>query len=174
MINFVVCEDNKVVLQKNVDIINRVMFKNNINYRDYSFSNYSKELKDLINSDIGQVIYILDIELEDASGLDIASEIRKKDLDSFIIISTSYIDYLPYTLKSKLMLFDFVSKFADYCKSWQETFGIVTSGYIVMQADLTPIIDFVRKRLCRLLLSSRVFSKVFRQAQTTSDTRPAR
>lgn len=114
MLNFVVCEDNKVVLQKNVDIINRVMFKNNINYRVYSFSNYSKELKDLINSDIGQVIYILDIELEDASGLDIASEIRKKDLDSFIIISTSYIDYLPYTLKSKLMLFDFVSKFENY------------------------------------------------------------
>lgn len=90
------------------------MFKNNINYRVYSFSSFSEELKELMNSNIGQIIYILDIELEDASGLDIASEIRKKDLDSFIIISTSYIDYLPYTLKSKLMLFDFVSKFENY------------------------------------------------------------
>ena len=114
MLNFVVCEDNKVILQKNIDIINSVMFKNNINYRVYSFSSFSEELKELMNSNIGQIIYILDIELEDASGLDIAAEIRKKDLDSFIIISTSYIDYLPYTLKSKLMLFDFVSKFENY------------------------------------------------------------
>lgn len=30
MINFVVCEDNKIILQRNIDIINRVMFKNNI------------------------------------------------------------------------------------------------------------------------------------------------
>lgn len=28
MLNFVVCEDNKVILQKNIDIINSVMFKN--------------------------------------------------------------------------------------------------------------------------------------------------
>lgn len=40
MINFVVCEDNKIILQRNIDIINRVMFKNNINYRVYSFSIY--------------------------------------------------------------------------------------------------------------------------------------
>ena len=116
MINFVVCEDNKIILQKNIDIINRVMFKNNINYRVYSFSNYSDDLKKLIKSDIGKKIYILDIELEDVSGIDIATNIREKDLNSFIIISTSYIDYLPYTLKSKLMLFDFVSKFDDYEK----------------------------------------------------------
>ena len=75
----------QITLQKNIDIINSVMFKNNINYRVYSFSSFSEELKELMNSNIGQIIYILDIELEDASGLDIASEIRKKDLDSFYI-----------------------------------------------------------------------------------------
>lgn len=114
MVNFVVCEDNKIILQRNIDIINRVMFKNNLSYKVYSFSNYSKELNDLIKLDVGKKIYILDIELEDVSGLDIARDIREEDLKSFIIISTSYIDYLPYTLKSKLMLFDFVSKFEDY------------------------------------------------------------
>ena len=46
MLNFVVCEDNKVILQKNIDIINSVMFKNNINYRVYSFSSFSEELKE--------------------------------------------------------------------------------------------------------------------------------
>lgn len=117
MLNFVVCEDNKIILQRNIDIINKVMFKNNLNYRVYSFSNYSEDLKKLIKSDIGKKIYLLDIELEDVSGLDIARSIRETDLKSFIIISTSYIEYLPYTMKSKLLLFDFISKFEDYEKN---------------------------------------------------------
>ena len=40
--------------------------------------------------------------------------IRKNDKNSIIIISTTYIEYLPFALKNKLMLFDFVSKFEDY------------------------------------------------------------
>lgn len=114
MTSFIVCEDNNVILQKNIDIINRVMFENNIEYRVYSFSSYSDELKKVIKTNIGKKIYVLDIELEDASGLDIASDIRDIDLSSLIILSTSYTDFLPYTLKSKLMLFGFVSKFQDY------------------------------------------------------------
>ena len=35
-------------------------------------------------------------------------------MQSIIIISTSYVEYLPLALKNKLMLFDFVSKFEDY------------------------------------------------------------
>ena len=113
MIDFIVCEDNKIILQKNIDIINKTMFKNNINYRLYKFTNYDNALKDLIdNEDIK--IYILDIELENTSGIDIARDIRRKDTKSIIIISTTYMEYLPYALKNKLMLFDFVSKFEDY------------------------------------------------------------
>lgn len=115
MINFIVCEDNTVILQKNMDIINKLMFKNNLNYRIYKFTNDSKELQNLIkNNDIGEKIYILDIELETISGIDIARQIRKIDNKSIIIISTTYVEYLPFALKNKLMLFDFVSKFEDY------------------------------------------------------------
>lgn len=114
MINFIVCEDNKVILQKNVDIINKTMFKNNINYRIYQFTNNDKKLQQLIKDDIGPKIYILDIELESVSGIDIASDIRKIDNNSIIIISTTYVEYLPLALKNKLMLFDFLSKFEDY------------------------------------------------------------
>ena len=114
MINFIVCEDNKIILQKNVDIINKTMFKNNKNYRIYQFTNNDKKLQELINDDIGLKIYILDIELENISGIDIARKIRSKDNNSIIIISTTYVEYLPFALKNKLMLFDFVSKFEDY------------------------------------------------------------
>lgn len=114
MINFIVCEDNKIILQKNIDIINKVMFNNNLNYRIYPFSRYNDDLKKLIKSPEEKKIYILDIELDNKSGIEIAREIRKEDLDSFIIISTAHTEYLPYALKSKLLIFDFVSKFDDY------------------------------------------------------------
>lgn len=114
MINFIVCEDNKIILQKNIDIINKVMFNNNLNYRIYPFSSYNDDLKKIIKSKEDKKIYMLDIELDNRSGIDIAREIRKEDLDSFIVISTAHTEYLPYTLKSKLLLFDFVSKFDDY------------------------------------------------------------
>ena len=56
----------------------------------------------------------MDIELENVSGIDIAREIRKNDKESIIIISTTYVEYLPHTIKSKLLLFDFISKFENY------------------------------------------------------------
>lgn len=126
MINFVVCEDNKIILQKNIDIINKTMFSNNINYRIYQFEEYNKDLKLLINNNDIK-IYILDIELADKSGIDIASEIRKKDSKSIIIISTSYVEYLPLALKNKLMLFDFISKFENY----EENLSKVISNAII-------------------------------------------
>lgn len=114
MLNFVVCEDNKVILQKNVDIINKFMFNNEMDYKVYSFISYNDDLRKLITRKRNNCIYILDIELDDVSGIDIAREIRNKDFGSIIIISTSYTDYLPYAIKSKLMIFDFISKFEDY------------------------------------------------------------
>ena len=114
MINFIVCEDNKVILQKNIDIINKTMFKNNINYRVYQFTSDNENLQKLIRDNLEDKIYILDIELDNISGIDIARNIREKDNKSIIIISTTYVEYLPYTIKNKLMLFDFVSKFDNY------------------------------------------------------------
>ena len=114
MIEFVVCEDNRIILQKNIDIINKIMFKNNINYRLYQFTKNDTKLQEIISNKDNLKIYLLDIELEDISGIDIAREIRKNDTKSIIIISTTYVEYLPFALKNKLMLFDFVSKFENY------------------------------------------------------------
>ena len=114
MVNFIVCEDNKIILQKNIDIINKTMFKNNNSYRVYQFTSDNQKLQEIIKGDIENKIYILDIELEDISGIDIARKIRTTDRKSIIIISTTYVEYLPYALKNKLMLYDFISKFEDY------------------------------------------------------------
>lgn len=85
MINFIVCEDNPIVLEKNIKTINNLMFSNNLEYKIYSFTDYNSELQDLINNNLDNKIYILDIELEDSSGIDIARKIRKNDWSSLII-----------------------------------------------------------------------------------------
>lgn len=133
MLNFVVCEDNKVILQKNVDIINKFMFNNELDYKIYTFSSYNNELKRLISKKDGIYIYILDIELDDISGIDIAKKIRNTDIESIIIISTSYTDYLPYTIKSKLMILDFISKFEDYEKN---LISAITKAYEIYRKKI--------------------------------------
>ena len=114
MINFIVCEDSEIILERNIDVINKVMFNNNIEYRIYKFQSYNEELKNIIKEPLDNKIYILDIELGSDSGIDLAGDIRKIDLTSFIIISTVHSEYIPYTLKSKLLIFDYVSKLSNY------------------------------------------------------------
>lgn len=114
MINFIVCEDSEIILERNIDVINKVMFSNNIEYRIYKFQSYNEELKNIIKEPLENKIYILDIELGSDSGIDVAREIRETDLTSFIIISTVHSEYIPYTLKSKLLIFDYVSKLSNY------------------------------------------------------------
>lgn len=114
MVNFIVCEDSEIILERNIDVINKVMFNNNIEYRIYKFQSYNEELKNIIKEPLENKIYILDIELGSDSGIDLAGDIRKIDLTSFIIISTVHSEYIPYTLKSKLLIFDYVSKLSNY------------------------------------------------------------
>lgn len=139
MINFIVCEDNKVILQKNVDIINKVMFDNNLSYRIYPFSDYNEELKQIIKNSEEKKIYILDIELEDKSGIEIAREIRQNDLDSFILISTAHTEFLPYTLKSKLLVFEYLSKFDDYEENMSRAINNILDNHLEMKKIVIKI-----------------------------------
>ena len=114
MIKFIVCEDNDIVLKKDIDTINSVMFSNNIEYKIYPFKDYSKELQDIIDINEDNKIYILDIELEDSSGIDIARKIRKNDWSSLIIFSTAHFELFPQVFSDKLMIFDYITKFDDH------------------------------------------------------------
>ena len=114
MINFIVCEDNDIVLNKNINTINNIMFSNNIEYKIYSFKNYTEELQNLIDNNFDNKIYVLDIELEDSSGIDIARKIRKNDWSSLIIFSTAHFELFPQVFSDKLMIFDYITKFDDY------------------------------------------------------------
>ena len=116
MINFIICEDNKEVLKINEGIIKKLMFKNDISYKIHSFGSYTNDLKKLMSSDIGQKIYIIDIDLGSVSGIDLVRKIRKSDWDSKIIFATAHDNLFPQIISDRLMIFDFISKFDNYEK----------------------------------------------------------
>ena len=38
MLKFIVCEDNEIIRKKNISVINKVMFSNNVNYNIFEFN----------------------------------------------------------------------------------------------------------------------------------------
>ena len=132
MINFIVCDDNKALLNNVVEIINKVMMKNKHEYKVHDFNDYDDKFMELIDAKISCKIYILDVEVPSKSGIDIARKIREKDIDSIIIFLTSHNEVGPILLKEELMFLTFICKFDDADKR--------------LESSLTKAIDLVGKK----------------------------
>lgn len=114
MLNFIICDDHKVIRENVVKVIHEVMMRNKIGYNTHVFDDYNKDFIKVMKSKMTSKIYILDIEVPSGSGIDIARLIRQRDIDSVIIFLTSH-DELGYTiLKSQFMSLTFISKFDNY------------------------------------------------------------
>lgn len=137
MINFIICEDNMYVREFNEKIISKTAMPFDFNYILHSFDKYNNKLKNLINTPSDIKVYILDLELPNKSGIDIAHEIRKVDWDSIIIILTSHDELELKLLKEKLLILDFISKFDDYEKRLSETVSMIIEKF-----DSKRIISF--------------------------------
>ena len=48
MINFIICDDNKKVVSKVKNIINKLMMKNNIGYQMHGYYDYDQNFKEII------------------------------------------------------------------------------------------------------------------------------
>lgn len=114
MVNFVVCDDNKDFLRILVNIIDKEMMKNNISYKCHEFTEYNTSFFNLVKQKMTCRIYILDIEVNLMSGIDVARKIREKDFDSIIIFVTSHEDMGYTILKNEFMFLSFISKFDDF------------------------------------------------------------
>lgn len=111
MINFIICDDNDVIRKNIEDIINKIMMKNNFDYKIYSFNDYNKSFNSLIVKPLLNKIYILDIETPSESGINIARKIRNKDIESIIIFLTSHYELGSVLLEDEIMFLTFISKF---------------------------------------------------------------
>ena len=110
MLRFIVCEDNKDFLGRLCNVVNKVMMPYSFEYKISKFTDYNKEISEIIKRKNEQKVYILDIELGDISGLEIASEIRENDLESIIIFVTSHNECKNDIFYSRLLAIDYISK----------------------------------------------------------------
>lgn len=111
MINFFVCDDNEMIRKDATEIIDKVMMKNDFQYKIHLYSDYDKQFIKDMNSSLSNKIYILDIETPSGSGIDIARKMREKDIDSILIFLTSHYEMGPSLLDDELMFLAFISKF---------------------------------------------------------------
>jgi len=138
MINFVVCDDEKEFRDKTTLVINKLLMKNNIEYKIHEYGTYNKDLENFINNNLSSKIYILDIEMKNSiSGIDIARKIRKNDWDSIIIMVTSHSELGYEALKAQIMLLDFISKFDECEKNLEKTLKKA-----IVKVDSKKIIQF--------------------------------
>ncbi len=130
MINFIVCDNEKAITDSVKHIIMKVMFKTNLDYKIHIYDKYDKEFNNIVSSNLENKIYILDIEVGNKSGIEIAKKIRTNDWNSIILILTAHyeLEYLAY--KSKILLFDFISKFDLYDKKMADTIMMCVNNII--------------------------------------------
>ena len=137
MLRFVVCEDNKDFLGRLCNIINKVMMPYNFEYKISKFAEYNKEVEEIITRKYEQKVYVLDIELGDVSGLEIASEIRENDLESIIIFVTAHNECKNDIFYSRLLAIDYIPK----DRLWADRFEN-TMDYTIKAINKRRVLSF--------------------------------
>lgn len=92
MIEIILCED-QIEHQKNIEkILENILYEKNI---DYNLNIYSTGEELLKNYNQGADIFILDIQMDEITGMDVARKIREIDKNKpEIIFTTSIIEYI--------------------------------------------------------------------------------
>ena len=121
MLKIIICEDNQVCLEKAISATHKALGNYDIDYKICKYLSFCKEFEEDIEDKINKKIYILDIELPDISGLQIAEKIRKDDWDSIIIFVTSHPECRNDIFYSRLLAFDYISKYTTYEKRLQQS-----------------------------------------------------
>lgn len=137
MLRFIVVEDNKDFLSRLANSINKVMMPYNFDYKVNKFTEYNDEIKEIIKIPNEQKVYVLDIELNEVSGLEIASEIREHDLNSVIIFVTAHPECKNDIFYSRLLAIDYIGK----DRFWEERFES-TIDYTVKAVNRRRVLSF--------------------------------
>lgn len=113
MIEFVICDDSKLITEKVANTISDIMMKNKLIYKTLIFNDYNNSFIKLIENKECMRIYILDIVTPSGSGIDVARIIREKDMESIIIFLTGHEEFGDTILKKELWFLSFINKFDD-------------------------------------------------------------
>ena len=112
MLNFVICDDNKNILDKFSVILENIFIKHNYEAEvGFATSNVNNLLKYVNENKVN--VLILDINLKsNKTGLEIASEVRKKNKNTYFIFTTAHLEYAMLAYKFKT--FDYLAKPVTY------------------------------------------------------------
>lgn len=126
MINFVVVEDNKINNKCICDSIMSKMMGNKIEFKIRSFYDINDQLLNYVSNNRDDNIFILDLELPNGDGIDIARMIRNKynNWISPIIIITAHSSKCFEVYKQRLQILDFIDKKDDIDKNLIENINI--------------------------------------------------
>lgn len=139
MFNIIICDDEINTLKKIAKIVDKYMKNNRIEYKRHLFNDYNESFMKIISTSLPFKIYILDIETPSRSGIDIAREIRRRDLDSVIIFLTGHEELGGVVLKNDLMFLSFINKF-DNCeerltKTLRKAFDVLHKKQVIKIQD---------------------------------------
>lgn len=108
MLNFVVCDDNIVVLNKLSKMLETIFIQHSFDANIVLQETCGKNVIDFVQSNHVDVL-LLDINLKgDISGLNIAEEVRKTNKNAYIIFTTGHLEYVMMAYKFKT--FDYLPK----------------------------------------------------------------
>lgn len=126
MINFVIVDDNNMHRKKVNNIIISIMMNNKINFNIQEFPDFDSVLFDYFKNPKPNSIYILDLELPNGDGIDIARKIRNEynDWTSPIIVLTAHTSMYYEVYKQRLQILDFIGKSDNIEKNLNENISI--------------------------------------------------
>lgn len=114
MLNYIVCDNNEQIVENVASIIDTLMMGNNIDYKIYKFYDYNDDFFKKVKIKGSNKVYILDIQVREKSGIDIARTIRETDLQSALIFLTSHGELAEYVVYNVISPLGFISKFDNY------------------------------------------------------------
>lgn len=108
MLNFVLCDDNKYILDRLSKMLESIFIEHNIDAEvSFASTSPSSTLQYIKQNSIN--VIFLDIDLKsNISGLDLANEIRKINNKAYLIFSSAHLEYILIAYKYKT--FDFIPK----------------------------------------------------------------
>lgn len=108
MLNFVLCDDNSIVLDRLVSMFESIFMQNNYDAKIGFKSENSSDIIKYIQTNHTDVL-VLDINLKsDMSGLELAEKIRKTNKNMYFIFVTGHLEYSMVAYKVKT--FDYLAK----------------------------------------------------------------
>ena len=131
MINFIICEDEEILISKYKTEIYNFMMNYDTDYKIHNYKGYTDSWNEYAQNEDGFKVYLLDIKTEKGSGLDAARMIREEydDWNSMIMIITSYPQYKYEALGKRLMLVDFISKADNFEQCFRDSLNICMKHY---------------------------------------------